>query len=603
MATVPSIVDVYPANSAVGIPIGDQITVTFDQEMDEDSINTGTFVLTGPDQGVFFGGEMNPFEEPGLNASDILDSPYFGGFIKCTVSFSRVDASGSPVADTEVDYAGAGNLWYTVATLTPQAPLASNKEYSALVAGDEDTTNAFDSGVRTRTVFDPEPVTVTGTGVIYAGGGFTATTQKTYVVEITAGGQTGNATYQWWEESDPLTIYNGITVTGRRELENGLYLTCDPDGTFVSGDRWTIVCIPFYALPNTYKWTFHTGSGSVLTPPSTSSASGIATLGTTTSGSTSTSSFSVVSVDPTGGEYGVTISTDPYAGERIEFTLTDTNPTDATTLVDAVHVRSEPATGVDDSLGISYTGDLDFTVSLVGTNVIRVDLDPAQLYQNNIVIITLDATIADDEGNTLDEEYITYFATSYTPIYTSLRRIRLDLSSLISSVQDETIMLAILEASLMVDAITFVATTDNATFRNMARREYTTCLAELILVNSLSVDGSTSDKMTKRLGDLSISRDGVGEGLSETKAKLQDCIEYWKIVIQTGGEIAPDTSVKPGSTVKGADADDAIAVGRQWEATSGLGYYRPSTNTSVRGSSSRRALKTWRTKNSWRTDD
>jgi hypothetical protein len=81
--TAPSIVNVYPANGAIGIPIGDSVTVTFNQEMDEDSINTGTFVLSGPDKNVFFGGEMNPFEEPGLNANDILDSPYFPGFVQC----------------------------------------------------------------------------------------------------------------------------------------------------------------------------------------------------------------------------------------------------------------------------------------------------------------------------------------------------------------------------------------------------------------------------------------------------------------------------------------------------------------------------------------
>ena len=603
MATIPSIIDVYPANGAAGIPIGDQVTVTFDQEMDEDSINTGTFVLIGPDQGIFFGGELNPFEEPGLNEDDILDSPYFGGFVKCSVSFSRVNASGAPVADTEVDYTGAGNLWRTVALLTPEAPLAPNKQYSSLVAGDEDTSNAFDSGVRTRTVFDANPVSVTGTGKIYTGGGYTGDTQRTYVIEVISGGQTGNAVYQWWNQTDPLTTYNGITVTGRRELEDGIYITCDPDGTFVTGDRWTVVVVPFYALPNTYKWVFTTGSGSILTPPSSSSASGIAQLGVTGSGSTSTSVVSVVSVDPTGGEYGVEISTDPYTGERIDIVFTDTNPIDATTLVNAVAVRSEPATGVDDSLGIAYTGDLSFTSSLVGTHTLRIDLDPGQLYENNIIIITLDSTIADDQGNTLGEEYITYFSTTYSPIYTGLRRIRLDLGSLISSVGDETIMLAILEASLMAEAISFVATTDNATYRNAARREYVTCLAELIIVNGIAADATASDKLTKRLGDLSVSRGGVGSALANTKNKLEDCVEYWKIVVQTGGEIGPDTSVKPGSTVKGADADDAIAVGRQWEATSGLGYLNPSINTSVRGSSSRRALKTWRTKNSWRTDD
>ena len=597
MATVPSIVDVYPANGATGIPIGDSITATFDQEMDEDSINTGTFVLTGPDQGIFFGGEMNPFEEPGLNATDILDSPYFTGFVKCTVSFSRVDASGSPVANSAVDYNGDGTLWRTVAVLTPQAPLAPNKDYTALIAGDEDPTNAFDSGIRTRTVFDPKPISVAGSGVIYSGGGYTGDTSKTYTIQITTGGQTGNAVYQWWNNSDPLLVYSGITVTGRRELENGIYITCDPDGTFVTGDKWTITVVPFEVLGNTYKWTFTTGSGSIVTPPSTSSASGITSLST----STSTYTFEVESVDPDEGEYGVDISTDPYTGERIEITFSDTYAVDSTTLVDAISVRSEPATGIDESLSITYTGDLDFTASLVGNSTLRIDLDPGQLYQNNIVIITLDSSIADTYGNELGTDYVTYFSTTYTPAFTSIRRIRLDLGSLISSVGDETIMMAILEASLMANAISFVTSTENVTYRDAAKREYVTCLAELMIVKGLNADAS-SGKMTKRLGDLSVSRD-YGNGLGDLKNELEDCIAYWKIVVETGGEIGPNTSLKPGTTVKGADAADAIAVGRQWEATNGYGSMNPSINTSVRSTTTRRAVKTWRRKSSWRTED
>lgn len=599
MATAPNIVSVYPANGASGIAIGDSVTVTFDQEMDEDSINTGTFVLTGPDQGVFFGGEMNPFEEPGLNAEDILDSPYFPGFVQCSVSFSRVDASGATVLDSEVDYDGDGTLWRTVATLTPNAVLAPNKDYQALLAGDEDTTNAFDSGVRTRTVFDAEPIVLTGTGIIYGGGGFTGSTAITYVVEITSGGATGSATYSWWRLSDPFTVYTGITVTGKRELENGVYITCDPDGTFVTGDQWTIKCVPFLALAASYRWSFSSGSGSIIIPPSTSSVSGIDTLTSSVAGTTGVSTFSVSEVDPAGGEYGIAISSDIYTGERITITFTDTTPTDAATIVDNVAVRAEPAIGIDSINQITYTEELDFTVSLVGTTQLQIDLDPGQLYINNVVIVTLDKDIADTDGNTLGEEYITYFSTEYTPIYTSLRRIRLDLGPLVASVTDETIMFAILEASIYVDGISFVTVIPNATYFNLARRELTTCKAELILVKAIASDGTFTNRMSKQLGDLSVSRDGARDGLNDTINDLQDCIEYWKVAVQTGGEITPDASLKPDWTVKGRNASDAITVERQWESTNSLGSYRPSANTSAATNNSRRRLRTWRN-SSWR---
>jgi hypothetical protein len=591
--TVPVIIDVYPANSSVGIPIGDQVTVTFDQEMDETSINTGTFVLTGPDQGVFFGGEMNPFEEPGLSRKDILDSPYFGGFVQCSISFSRVDASGSPVDDDVVDYSGAGNLWQTVAILTPLAPLAPNKPYTALVAGDEDPTDAFDTGVRTRTVFDPNPISVIGTGKIYPGGGYTGSDTRTYVIEIISGGPTGSAVYHWWNKTDPFTIYNGITVTGRRELEDGLYITCDHDGVFVTGDQWEVVCVPFESLANTYRWTFNTGSGAIITPPSSASASGIVSL------EPEVQSFTVVSVSPVGGKYGVVISTDPYVGEVISITFSA--EIDALTLEDALMVVSEPAIGIDSANTIPYTGELDYSAEVIDDNVLVITLAPGQLYQNNIVVITLASTIADTEGNTLGEEYTTYFSTPYYPVYTSLRRIRLDLGPIATSLSDETIMLAILEASLMADATTFITSTVNVAFRNTARREYVTCMAELILVMALLGGSNSSGKMSKKLGDLSVSRTGADDRLEDTRDRLKECVGYWEIAVQTGGDIAPGTSLRPGSSVKGRDAEDAIVVSREWEATTGVGLYRPSINTTVPTGSSRRALKTWRSKGSWRT--
>jgi len=589
LSSTPAIVNVYPSNGASGIAIGDSVTVTFNQEMDEDSINTGTFILTGPDQGVFFGGELNPFEEPGLNAADILDSPYFPGFVQCEITFSRVDASGGTVLDSAVDYDGDGTLWYTVATLTPSAPLAPNKEYQALIAGDEDTSNAFNSGVRTRTVFDPEATVSVGDGVIYSGGGYTGATSVQYVVEITSGGQTGSATYSWWRLTDPFTVYTGITVTGKRELENGVYITCDPDGTFVTGDQWTIVCVPFVSLPNSYRWSFTSGSGSILIPPSTSSASGIDTLTSFVSGSSTVSAFSVSEVTPEGGQYGLALST-----VTITIVCTDDTPIDAATVIGNVAVRAEPATGITSLNQTTYTEELDFAISVIGDNTIQIVLAADQLYDNNIVVITLDKDIADTDGNTLESDYITYFSTPYTPIYTSMRRVRHELGPLVVGVGDETIMMAILQASIYVDGISFTNVIPNATFYNLAREEFANCKAKLILVRAIASDGTFTDRMSKQLGDLTVSRGGARDGLNDTMNTLEDCLAYWKVAVQTGGEISPDGSLKPNWTVKGRDASDAITVSRQWESTTGLGSYRPAANTTVAGSNSRRRLKTWR---------
>jgi len=355
MATVPSIITVYPANTSLGIPIGDQITVTFDQAMDEDSIDTGTFLLHAPDDGIFFGGVLNPFEEPAMGQEDILSSPYYGGIVKGSISFSRVDASGAPVSDDLPDYTGVGNLWYTVATFTPEGPLSPSKEYTVLVSGDEAPDNAFDSGVKTKTVFDPQALTLTGTGAIYSGGGYTGTIEKTFVVEIISGGSTGDAVYQWWDATAPLSTYNGVTVTGRRELDDGMYITCDPDGNFVVGDQWSIVCIPAIQLANTYEWTFTTGSGSILIPPSQSSASGIATGTTTLEVLSMTPKDQATHLDPDSIQEIVIV----FNQDLDEDTITDAN----------IRIWTEPVNGNTYNTDIVYEGEIAKILSVDGNTL------------------------------------------------------------------------------------------------------------------------------------------------------------------------------------------------------------------------------------------
>jgi hypothetical protein len=592
MSTIPLIIDVYPAPSSVGIPIGDQFTVTFDQEMDESSITTGTFVVVAPDRSVLFmGAELAPFDEPGLDDEELLNSPYYGGYVQGSVSFSRVDSSGSPVSDDEVDYSGDGTLWRTVAIFTPAIPLSPNKNYKILIAGDEDTTNLFNSGVKSRSVFDANPISVTGTGKIITSGGYTGTINRTYVIEVTSSGSTGDAIYQWWDASDPLTTFQGITTTGKRELDYGVCIFCDPDGLFESGDTWNIVCVPALPLANTYEWSFSTGSGSVLVPPSSSSASGIDAILTNSDGDI-ISSFVVESITPLGGKYGVAISVDPYEGEVITVVFTDGSTIDETTVdTDSVVVYSEPANGDEE---LSHTGTLTYVLS-VDENILTITLDPGQLFVNNIVLIELDKTIADTSGNSLEEDYSSYFSTPYTPVYSSLRRVRLDLGNLIADVRDETIMLAILEASIKSDALIFITAISNINFRNMARKEYVTCLAELILVRAISNDALLSDRMSKSLGDLTVSRGGAAKNIAAREQKLQECVNYWKIAVETNGDVSPDTSLRPGHTVKGALASDHMTVSRQWEPSSGIGY-RPAANTTVHGANSRRRLRSYRNK-------
>lgn len=568
MATIPSIVSVYPANQAKGIVIGDKITVLFDQAIDEESINSGSLVLVGPTKDFIFGRDFTPLDKPGIEDEQILNSPYTGAYVEGTFSFKRISISGLEEVDIE-DTEGNGNLYRTEVIFTPSQPLRTGVTYTVLLAGDETPTDDYDVGIRTRTVFDTIE-TKTGTGSIEFRGGFEGETEKSYVIEITSGGVTGEAEYIWWDTSDPLSTFPGITTTGRRQINQGVWVVCDPDGTFNVGDTFSVNCVPPIVLENNYSWSFETGSGSIITPPSTSSTSGIENI--STEGSVSVGgTFGIISTLPSAREYSIDTT-------RQDIIITFNEALDEDTIIaDNFIVIADPVNGEE---SIPHGGNLSFSLSVSGS-VVTLRLDPDQLLENNIVKLTLGSGIQNTDGDNLSE-YSWYFTTTYNPLYTSIRRIRFDLGPLVASIPNETIMFAIFEASLYVDAISFMPISPQAaTYLSFAKRELATCLAELMLISGSQGFGP-GDTMSKSLGDLSVSRGDGGYSAGDKGNELKECIAKWEPVVQSGGEISPYTSLKPGHTVKGATAEDAISVGRLWQPTSmpGLGQTTiPAGNT------------------------
>lgn len=592
MATAPTILNVYPSPASIGIPIADQIRVLFDQEMDRDSINSGTFVVTGPDEAPLFGPhDVTPFDIPGHDDEDILSSPYFPGYVKGTITFERVDASGAIIDDSIVDETGDGGLWFTVAIFTTDKPFHPNVDYSVIIAGDENPVDTYTTGATSRTVFDPV-FSGTGTGTIDFSGPYEGNTDDGYTIEITTAGETGVAEYIWWRNSDVLRTYTGTTTTGSRELEKGVSINCGKAGTYEIGDTFIVVVKPSAPMENNYTWEFTTGSGAILTPPSTSPTSGIEEASTNVSGISGLSGFRVEAISPPDGTYGVTISTDPYAGETI--ILQFSADVEATTLAgDAIKVWSEICNG--DDLKFQATGDLDFVATLESPRRLVIALGVGQLYTNNIVLLRLSATITDTDGNILTNGFDSFFSTPYTPLYTGMRVIQMDLGNIIANVPEETIMLAILEASLQADTLSYNGIVNQQNYY-LARKRYTTCLAEHILVKAI-LTGIGGERLVKKLGDLEVQRGSNSDDLNRMLDELEHCMMMQLPILQSGGESGPYTGVKPGISVKGALAEDAIVVGRQWEPTGRFGFNHRSAGNDKRYASGRRDLKTFRSRN------
>jgi hypothetical protein len=205
----------------------------------------------------------------------------------------------------------------------------------------------------------------------------------------------------------------------------------------------------------------------------------------------------------------------------------------------------------------------------------------AQLAENMQVVITVSEDIEDIDGNPLGEDQEFYFTTTYNPMYSAIRRIRLDIGSFLKNTPDDTINLAIFEASIEADHLTFDK--NAAAMSNLylhARRQYVTCKAEQILLNNL-INGAGGMLKSKRLADFSVEySDGA---IKNILAKVEDCIARWEPELMTGGHAVQT----PRGVVKGEMDIDRPNVGRGWDTPDGY----PVGNARVLYRGSRR----WRT--------
>ena len=236
--------------------------------------------------------------------------------------------------------------------------------------------------------------------------------------------------------------------------------------------------------------------------------------------------------------------------------------------------------------GQDLTTRLSFEVSASGV----IENLPAQLYNNNIVQITVSSGIQAIDGSSLTEDFEFEFLTITSPSYTNTRKVRLEVGAFIPSIEDDTLQTAILEASLEADILTFNSTKINDALYQHARREYVTCAASALLLHNI---GSLLLK-AKTLDNLHTEYDT--KGVQKTLDKLTGCLEKWEPQLLSGGGAKSIRS--PQYVVKGEQDPDRPAVSRMWQSTE-LGTISrriPAANDARRPAGNRRFLRTHRKK-------
>lgn len=530
----------------MSIPTNAEIWVIFEQEMDESSIEDNFFV-TGPDQDTWSGPDLvmyKDYESIG-SESEILQSPDFHGVVQGTFTFEKIkiDSYGSY---TGYDYTGNGLSYRTKAIFTPTKALSAETQYTVYLVGDEDITDDVDAGIRTRTVYDTVKGSNLGTGNATFEGGYTGTANDEYNVVITTAGEVGTAEFTYYRDSD-LTLVYGPYHTKQADiaLSDGVTISFT-DGTYLSGDTFSVVVRPPSYFEGNLSWPFETGTGSFQTVPSTTSTTITGSPGST---STSTDTFSISSTDPEDQESNIDL---PDADFTITVTFDGT--IDSSTISSStVSVETEPVNG--DPTAATFSGVLPTTLSTSGSDLTIV-VASGLLFNNNVVTVTLDETIANTSGTTLDEDYSFYFTMEYTPLYSSVRKLRLDVGAFITNIPDDTINLAIYEASLEADQLTFAEDTGDNDYYTFVRRQWTSCkAAETLLINAYGIGGGLKGKT---LGDLSVQYDT--KAAQDALNRALGCLAKWTPALNGAGYAVQTADY----FVKGDLDPDRPPVGRLW---------------------------------------
>lgn len=441
---------VHPLNNSLGSPLQSTISVVFNQLMDESTISSSTFLVSGPDSSTWSGPDLKLWESKSESPEDMLSSFNGESYVPGSITFETID-SGTK----------------TKAIFTADQPLREDTQYTIYLTGDE--------------------------GI----------------------------------DDDVAPPIAAIDVT---------------------------------VLVGTYAWRFTTGSGSIQEVPETTS-NAVAGDGVLPSLS---APFDVQATVPANRSTGVDVST---------VTIQFNRDVDSTTVNSAISIYSESVNG---DPAIPFLQSISYTSSVSGGTITLSLTDT--LLQNNAVIFEINSLLLDADGNALTDVYEFYFTTTYSPLYVTSRRIKLDIGAQIAGIPDDTINLAIFEASRNADILSANATVTNLEYFDYVKRQFVICEAEGILLQGIS---SKAIVAKKKLADFSVEYDG--KYLPRVLERVSDCLAKWEPMLRGGGDHRDMTTA-----IKGLVDPNRPDIGRTWES-SNRGV--PAANT--KGSYYTRWISTW----------
>lgn len=234
---------VTPANGTTGVEIGVSPTAIFSQAIEPGSVTAGSCFLVATQ----YDSTTSEFIIPPATIQNIVDAE---------VTSQRWHLTNDEEVST-VDYGAAskGLLYRTKITVNPLKPLDKNTNYALILSKD----------ISTLTVYDPEILAQTGTGILLSKGIYTGIIDDEYTITITNTGVNNSAKYTWTRSSDNFT--SSVLDAKERyiEIDQGVKVKF-VSGQFAAGDVYRIRVSVANYLNDFFSWGFATANADYEVP-------------------------------------------------------------------------------------------------------------------------------------------------------------------------------------------------------------------------------------------------------------------------------------------------------------------------------------------------
>jgi len=289
----PTVSNIYPSDTATGVPIGIDILITFDSEIDEETARNNIMVF-GADFDETSGPDSVKWVDPAIGYNPyFLNSPGFNGDLRYDMYFELLNSDNTVFSG--LDYESGSPNYKTRVRIKPKKPLAPSTIYKVYVIGNSDSSDGVIRGIASRTVYSTTFGANLGSGNCVFRGGYRGDTEDTVTIEITEAGNIGTAEYIWYLASNPSLVYSGVTSRKYRSLTDMNIDVRFTGSDFNVGDKFSVKIYPPEYMEDSFLYSFTTGTGNISAIPTTTSTS---VLGDIATSSEITDEFEVTYTDP-----------------------------------------------------------------------------------------------------------------------------------------------------------------------------------------------------------------------------------------------------------------------------------------------------------------